>query len=466
MKLHFYGGTRQVTGSSYMLEAGGLRMLVDCGMYQEREFLSRNWGDFPFAPDSLDYVLLTHAHLDHSGLIPKLVRDGFAGRILTTSASRDLTEIVLYDAAEIQEEDAAFKRRRHERERRKGPYPVVPLYTSQDVRSMMPLFQRSEYGQPTRLNDRVTVTYHDAGHILGSAMVAITVTANGVSRSVVFSGDIGQWQRPILRDPTVFEQADYVVMESTYGNRDHEDLGAVQDQLAEIINTTVAEGGNVVIPTFAIERAQELMYHIGALVREDRIPHLLAFLDSPMALSVTEVFERYHAYMDEEALRRSELHGQLFRFPGLQMVRSPGESKAINRIRGSCIIMAGSGMCTAGRIKHHLVNNLPRRESSIVFAGYQAPGTLGRRIVSGEPVVRVLGAEYPVQAGVRQIHGLSAHADRHGLVRWLSHFREPARRVFVTHGEEEAANELAGRIRSKKGWRVDVPRYRAVHDLE
>ncbi len=466
MKLHFLGAAQQVTGSSYMLEAEGLRMLVDCGMYQEREFLSRNWDDFPVAPNSIDYVLLTHAHLDHSGLLPKLVRDGFAGRILTTSASRDLTEIVLYDAAHIQEEDAAFKRRRHERERRKSPHPVVPLYTTQDVRSAMTLFQRTEYGQPTSLNGQVTVTYHDAGHILGSAMVEVAVTKNGERRTVVFSGDIGQWQRPIVRDPSVFKQADYVVMESTYGDREHEDWGAVQDQLAEAINATVAEGGNVLIPTFAIERAQELMYHFAELVREDRIPHLLAFLDSPMALSVTEVFERYHGYMDEEALRLSESHGQLFRFPGLQMVRSPNESKAINRIRGSCIIMAGSGMCTAGRIKHHLVNNLARRESSIVFAGYQAPGTLGRRIVNGERVVRVLGAEYPVQAKVRQIHGLSAHADQRGLLRWIRHLRAAPRRVFVTHGEEESANELAARIRSKKGWSVDVPRYRAAHDLD
>ena len=466
MKLHFLGAAQQVTGSCYMLEAGGLRLLIDCGMYQEREFLSRNWEDFPVAPDSLDYLLLTHAHLDHSGLLPKLVRDGFEGRILTTAASGDLTEIVLYDAAKIQEEDAAFKRKRHKREGRKGPHPVVPLYTTQDARETMPLFQRTEYGQPTSLNDQVTVIYHDAGHILGSAMVEVAVTNSGERRTVVFSGDIGQWQRPIVRDPTPFEQADYVVMESTYGNRDHEDWGAIQDQLADVINQTVADGGNVVIPTFAIERAQELMYYIAELVRDGRIPRLLTFLDSPMALKATEVFERYHEYMDEEALQLSESHGQLFRFPGLQMVRSPDESKAINRIRGSCIIMAGSGMCTAGRIKHHLVNNLTRRESSIVFAGYQAPGTLGRRIVSGERVVRVLGAEYPVQAKVRQIHGLSAHADQRGLLKWLRHLREPPRRVFVSHGEEESANELAARIRSKKGWRVDVPRYRATHDLD
>jgi metallo-beta-lactamase family protein len=441
-------------------------MLVDCGMYQEREFLSRNWEDFPVVPASTDYLLLTHAHLDHSGLIPKLVRDGFAGRILTTSPSRDLTEIVLYDSAHIQEEDAAFKRKRHQREGRKGRYPVIPLYTTEDVQAALQLFDHAEYGQAATLNDHVAVTFRDAGHILGSAMIEVSVNGGGKTRTIVFSGDIGQWERPIVRDPTLFDQADYVVMESTYGDREHEERGDIDEQLAEIINATVADGGNIVIPTFAIERAQELMYYIAELVRSDRIPNLLAFLDSPMALRVTEVFERHHQHMDKEALRLSKSEGRLFQFPGLQMVRTTNESKGINRIRGSCVILAGSGMCTAGRIKHHLVNNLTRRESSIVFAGYQAPGTLGRQIVDGKRVVRVLGAEYPVLARVRQIHGLSAHADRRELLEWVGHLSEPPRRVFLTHGEDEAANALAARIQARNGWHVDVPRYRSAYDLD
>jgi metallo-beta-lactamase family protein len=458
MKLTFLGAARQVTGSCYLLEAGRLRLLIDCGLYQERSFLSRNWEPMPVAASNVDYLLLTHAHLDHSGLIPKLVRDGFAKRILSTPASRDLAEIILMDAAHIQEEDAEFKKRRHRGEQRQGPHPVVPLYTTADAKSALELFKTVRYNEPKQLNEHVTVTFHDAGHILGSAMLELTIDENGRSRTLVFSGDIGQQNKPIIRDPSVFDRADYVVMESTYGDRNHEgEEKTIEDQLCEAINRAVAAGGNIVIPTFAVERAQELMFYLGRLVRADRIPHLMAFLDSPMAVDVTEVFRRHQECMDEGSQRLLASGGQLFRFPGLSLVRAVQQSKAINRIRGSCIIMAGSGMCTAGRIKHHLAKNISRPESTILIVGYQAGGTLGRQLVDRLPVVRILGAKHEVRAHVEEIHGLSAHADQRGLMTWLGHLQSKPRCVFLTHGEQTAAEELAGQIRSKWGWHVVVP---------
>jgi len=322
------------------------------------------------------------------------------------------------------------------------------------------------YNQPVQLNERVAATFHDAGHILGSAMIELTVRENGDTRTIIFSGDIGQWDKPIIRDPSLFDRADYVVMESTYGGRNHEATGDIEDQLCDIVNSTVKAGGNIIIPTFAVERAQELMYHLGELVRQDRIPNLLIFLDSPMAVNVTDVFRRHRDCMDEEAIQIIESGQRLFKFPGMHLVRSTNESKAINRIRGSCIIMAGSGMCTAGRIKHHLVKNISRPESTLVFVGYQAAGTLGRLLVDGRDVVRIHGEKREVNARVTQIHGLSAHADQKDLLRWIGHLEAPPRRVFLTHGEEESITRLGEEIGSRLGWSVEVPAYQDEYELE
>ncbi|UCG33488.1 MAG: MBL fold metallo-hydrolase [Phycisphaerales bacterium] len=466
MKVQFLGAVRQVTGSRCLLEAGGLRVLIDCGYYQERDYLARNWEPMPVDPASIDYLLLTHAHLDHCGSTPKFVGEGFAGTILTTAATRDLAEIIMFDSAHIQEEDAAYKRKRHEREGRKGPYPVRALYTADDVRQTLPLFKTARYDQPTPLNDDVSVTYHDAGHILGSAMLELNVRSNGEARTVVFSGDIGQWDKPIVRDPSVFERADYIVMESTYGGRNHDETRAVEDQLCDVINETVAAGGNVVIPTFAVERAQELMYHISRLTEDRRIPQLIAFLDSPMAADVTEVFRQHQDCMDEEALAILRSGNRLMQFPGCNFTRTTGESKAINRIKGSCIIMATSGMCTAGRIKHHLANNVGRPESSLVFIGFQAHGTLGREFVDGKRRVRIHGQHHEVKARVVQIHGFSAHADQSGLLKWLGALKEAPRQVFLMHGEEEAALALADKIRERWSWDAVVPDYQDEHELD
>ena len=289
MQIQFLGANGQVSGSRYLVQAGGVRLLVDCGLFQERAFLERNWEPSPVPPDTIDSVLLTHAHLDHSGLIPRLVREGFSRPVVTTAASADLARIVLRDAGHLQEEDAAFKLRRHQREGRKGRHPVVPLYTAADAEKALPLFRGVRYGSVTPINDRVKVCFHDAGHILGSAMLELEVHENGQVRRLVFSGDVGQWDKPLVRDPSLLAHADYVVVESTYGDRNHQDDGDVEDRLCEVVNHTVEAGGNLIIPVFAVERAQELMYHLSRLVWEDRIPHLLAFLDSPMAVNVTDV---------------------------------------------------------------------------------------------------------------------------------------------------------------------------------
>ncbi len=459
LKLKFFGANRQITGSCTLLEAGGLRILIDCGLFQERDYLERNWAPFPISPDTIDILLLSHVHLDHSGLIPKLVREGFKGPILTTRPTKDMLPIVLLDAARIQEEDAAYKRKRHKREGRKGPYPEIPLYTVEDAERVFPLVQDRPYGKAFSFNRQGRACFHDAGHILGSAILEVTLRVDGRQETVIFSGDIGQWNRPLMQDPTVFEHADYVVVETTYGDREHEDPADVDKVLAETINDTVKRGGNIIIPTFAIERAQELLYHLGRLSRQDRIPFLMTFLDSPMAVDITKVFVQYQDYLDSETQELIRAGKNPFDFPGLRLTRTVVESKSINSIKGSCIVMAGSGMCTGGRIKHHLVQNISRPESTILFVGYQAQGTLGRQILDGKSEVRILGKHYPVRAHISQIQGFSAHAGRKDLIRWLDFFRAAPERLFLTHGEKEAGRSLSEYIRSEKGWRIAIPRY-------
>ncbi|HLA85454.1 MAG TPA: MBL fold metallo-hydrolase [Thermoguttaceae bacterium] len=466
MRLQFLGAARQVTGSRYYLEANGSRLLIDCGMFQERDFQDRNWEPSVIGPRRIDAVLLTHAHVDHCGLLPKLVGEGFRGKIYATPATADLVDIVLRDAAKIQEEDAAFKQKRHRREGRRGRWPVKPLFTEQEVERTLPLLRSARYGEPVEVGKGVTATFHDAGHILGSAMLELTVRENDQTRRIIFSGDVGQWDKPIIRDPSVFTQADYVVMESTYGIRKHEDFENVETRLARIISETVAAGGNVVIPTFAIERAQELIYHLGGLLHEGRIPAVPVYLDSPMASEVTGVFQRHHECFDEETWRRLGDGGSPLKFPGLRMVQATEDSKAINWVNTPVVIMATSGMCTAGRIKHHLVHNITRPESTLLFVGYQATGTLGRQILEKPAEVRIHGRLWPLRARVEHLDGFSGHADCPGLMRWLGYFKEAPRTLFLTHGEEEASLGLARKIKEEKGWTVTVPHYQQTVELE
>jgi metallo-beta-lactamase family protein len=466
IKLRFLGAAQNVTGSRYFLEVNGKKFLVDCGLYQERELRGRNWEPFVIAPDTLDAVLLTHAHLDHCGLLPKLVRDGFKGKIHCTAATEDIAEIMLTDAGKLQEEDAEFKKRRHEREGRTGPHPEIPLYTAEDARTALPLFYSLRYGQPVELGEGISATFYDAGHVLGAAMIKVSIRTEGQERTVIFSGDVGRWNRPILRDPTLFDEADYVVVESTYGDRLHENKPDIGERLAEAINTTVRDGGNIVIPSFALERAQEILYYLNLLVNQGRIPRLTVFLDSPMAVNLTGIFERHQDLYDEEMTRLVKLNKSLFDLPGLKMVRTVDESKAIDSIRESAIIIAGSGMCTGGRIKYHLVSNISRPESTILFVGYQAFGTLGREIVDGAEKVRILGQYYPVKARIDQIQGFSAHADRDDLLRWLLALKKAPRHVFITHGELAVASSFGSLLGKRTGWPISVPEYRAEVTLD
>ncbi len=408
----------------------------------------------------LDAMLLTHAHVDHCGLAPKLVKDGFRSSIVTTSASADLVEVVLRDAAGIQAEDAAFKEKRHRKEGRRDKLAVKPLYTMRDVERTLPLLEAVAYDQPTRINDRVHAVFHDAGHILGSAMIELRVRDHGQPRRIVFTGDLGQAGRPIVRDPAIITDADYIVMESTYGDRDHETQESVESQLEKVVNDTATAGGKVIVPIFAIERAQELIYYLTRLLYSKHIPEVPVFLDSPMAAEVTELFRRHRECFDIET-KESLAAGEAFlTFPSLRVVRTVEDSKSINKHRGPAIIMATSGMCTAGRIKHHLAQHIGDPASTVLFVGYQSQGTLGRQILDGNREVRIHGISRLVRAQIAQIQGISGHADRTGLLNWLSHFQKPPRHLFITHGEQQASLALAEQVRQQLGWNVTVPEYR------
>ena len=459
IKLKFLGAAQNVTGSRHLLEANGTKVLVDCGLYQERQFRERNWEPFTCPPESLDAVLLTHAHLDHCGLLPKLVKEGFKGKIYCTDATAEIAQIILLDSAHLQEEDAEYKRKRHKREGRESPRPVVPLYTTADAEACFPQFSSVKYKQPVNIGNGVDATFCDAGHVLGSSIIRVDINQNGEDTTVIFSGDIGRPDRPIVHDPSIVERADYVLVESTYGNRVHSGPEDTKKMIAEVINSTRQAGGNIIVPSFALERSQELLYYINELLLEKAIPPLMVFLDSPMASRITKVFQKHRELYDEEMNEFIRRRKSPFEFPGLKMAGTSTESKAINNIRGTIMIIAGSGMCTGGRIKHHLVNNITKPENTIMFVGYQAVGTLGRRIVDGEKEVRILGKEYPVNARVARINGFSAHADKEELLEWLSGLKKPPKKVFVVHGESESANEFGDYLREKTGWSVAVPAY-------
>ncbi len=459
IKLQFLGAVQNVTGSRHLLEANGTQVLVDCGLYQERQFRERNWDPFPVAPKSIDAVLLTHAHLDHCGLLPKLVKEGFRGKVLCTAATAEIAKIILLDSAKIQEEDAEHKRKRHERQGHKGPYPEVPLYTTEDAEACFPLFEHVEYRESVNLGDGMETTFYDAGHVLGSSIIRVKVRQNGQERIILFSGDIGRPDRPIVCDPTVFDYADYVLIESTYGNRIHEEVADVEKTMGEVINAAVKAGGNIIVPSFALERSQEVLYYINELRLKNKIPEFKIFLDSPMASKITKVFKHHPELFDKEMTEYIKRHKSPFELPGLQMSGTPDESKAINSIKGTIMVIAGSGMCTGGRVKHHLVNNISNPKNTIMFVGYQAVGTLGRSIVDGIKEVRILGEKRKVEAKVIRIHGFSAHADRNELLDWLKEMEAPPRGIFIVHGETESARSFGNFIRKQTGWNVTVPEY-------
>lgn len=462
IKISFHGAAGNVTGSCYLLEANGMCIMVDCGLYQEHDLKGRNWENFPVSPMKLDAVVLTHAHLDHCGRLPRLVSGGYRGPIYATSATTEIARIVMEDCGKINEEDAEFKRKRHEREGRKGPYQEEPLYTAEEAEEVSQYFVPVDYGRPLEIGEGVSVEFIQVGHILGAACCRISVTQGGETRRILFSGDVGRWDMPILQDPAAAGPADYLLVESTYGNRTHGETQSIPGELGRIINDTAERGGNLIIPSFAVERTQELLYFLAQLNAEKRIPNLRIFVDSPMASRVNTVFVRHPYLFDSETIQLA----RVLKVSNVSIVRSSQESKALNHIRGSVIIISGSGMCTGGRIKHHLCQNIQRPESTVLFVGYQAANTLGRQILDGKPQVRILGETYDVQAKVERISGFSAHADKGELLRWMGTLTTTPRKVFVTHGEPAAAKALQEKIIDEKGWNAQVAHYKETVTLD
>ncbi len=457
MKIMFHGANQGVTGSCHLVSCAGKQVLIDCGLYQgSREMAEENEGDFGFDPATVDYLLLTHAHLDHCGRIPLLVKRGFRGEIITTSASRELARLIMLDSAHLQEDDANWRQRKARR-RGQSIEDITPLYTTLDALNTQDYFGRvAAYDKTIELTEGIQVTFLDAGHILGSASILLELEEKGQRKRVLFSGDLGYSHRAILRDPEPPPAVDVVVMETTYGDRAHKALEPSVEELYEAIHDTFKRGGNVIIPTFAVERAQEILYYLHDGVEKGDLPaSMQVFLDSPMAISATEIFRRHPECYDAATAEKFSQGRDPFSDPGLHFTRETAESMALNRIGGGAIIMAGSGMCTGGRIRHHLKHHLWRRDSSIVFAGFAARGTLGRQILDGAATVQVFGESIPVRAKIYTIGGFSAHADCNELYKWHQHTGNPEK-TFLVHGEPEAMQAFSKRLNSGKSSRTKI----------
>ncbi|WP_413874779.1 MBL fold metallo-hydrolase RNA specificity domain-containing protein [Albidovulum sp.] len=464
MRLTVLGAAREVTGSSYLVETDTVRFLVDCGMVQGnvRDAATRNRQPFPFNPRSLDFVLLTHAHIDHSGLLPKLTKEGFSGPILTTPATADLLDVMLRDSAHIQEMEAERAARRRRGKLRITPGTPAPIYTMRDAEACLRQVRGHPYDDSLAPHPDVVCIFRDAGHILGSAIIELWINQARETVKLVFSGDLGQPGRAILRDPVPVAEADILVMESTYGDRVHRDQAATLDEMVAVISETRRRGGNVIIPAFAVGRTQEIIYHLHCLARQGRLHDLSIFVDSPMADRATQITKSHMDLFDAQARTLVDWHDVAPDRPRLHFTASTEESKALNQIEAGAIIISASGMCDAGRIKHHLRHNLPRPESAILITGFQAQGTLGRRLVDGARRVRIFGDDIPVRASVHTLNGFSAHADQPALLGWAGRFRRAPSRVIVTHGEAQVAETFAGRLRKDLGWQAIVPERGAV----
>jgi len=452
MKLTFCGAARIVTGSCYLLEIGKDKVLVDCGMFQGTKDVTRlNYQPFRFDPRKISYVFLTHAHIDHSGLIPKLRRQGFRGQIITHPATIDLCKIMLEDSANVNEKDTEHENKRLARE---GLPLRKPLYTIEDARKSFSLFKKIDYNELKQITPNIAVRYRDAGHIIGSAIIEMFIKENGNEKKIVFSGDLGQWDVPIVRDPTLINEADYALIESTYGDRLHEDLGIRDDLLLKYAKETYEKGGRLLIPSFAIERTQELLYSFNKLVRTGQFPNEKIFLDSPLAIKATEVFKKHSSCcFDEEALTK---YKNPFSFPNLVYTLNVRDSTKLNTYNKPAVIIAGSGMCTGGRIRHHIRHHIQEPDSRILFVGYQAKGTLGRWILEGAKRIKMMGMKLPVKADIRKINSFSAHADSKELVKWAKGFTKPPKKMFIVHGELPASRALSREL-EKQGLKCQIP---------
>ncbi len=451
MRLSFWGAAREVTGSCHLVEAGGLKLLLDCGMIQGgKDRHLRNREDFPFSPGDIDFVLLSHAHIDHSGRLPRLVKSGYPGPIVCSAATRALCGVLLPDAGRIQEEDAAWKIKRLRRKRKDWKW-VEPLFTEEDARETLLRLESVPFRQPLPLNDKVSVRFVEAGHILGASIVEVEVRENGAATRLVFSGDLGVPRARLLDSPRSVEPADTLIIESTYGNRVRDPYSNPTEELYEAIRATVSRGGRVIIPAFAVGRTQEILARVNDLVESGRIRNVPVYVDSPMAVEATRIFASHPEAYSERARRSLHAGDKPLEFPGLTLNTSVEGSKALNALKTPAVIISASGMCTAGRIKHHLKHNIGNPACTILFVGYQAQGSLGRIIESGADVVRIFGEWLPVRAQVTSIDGFSAHADRTGLLEWFESLGEHPQQTFVVHGEEQAAVTFADTLLEQYG---------------
>lgn len=452
MRITSHGAAQVVTGSCHQVETDEFNFLIDCGMFQGgKELARRNYTPFDFDPGKIDFMILTHGHIDHCGLIPKLVREGFSGKIYTSPATADLVPIMLKDAAYIQEKDTEHENKRRAR---KGLPPRDPLYTLEDAEKVLPLVSPLEYKTPLSLGKTLEFTLQDAGHVIGSAIVEIWITGKDKKRKIVFSGDLGQNDVPIIEDPSIIGEADTIYIESTYGDRLHDKRLPRDKQLLDIVRRTIGRGGKVFIPSFALERTQELLYSLSELQSENGdFPHVPIYLDSPLAIKITEVFKNHPELYDAEARARKD---QPFSFPNLKCTPETEESKDISKSDDPAIVIAGSGMCTAGRIRHHIRHGIENPLNTVLFVGYQAPGSLGRVLLDGAEEIKMMGRTFDVRAEIQRIGSFSAHADQEGLTRWLQAFDPKPERVFLVHGEEKSIENFSKHLNSL-GFSTEVP---------
>lgn len=465
MKLQFLGAAKTVTGSFFVIDTGNVCFAIDCGLFQgPKEIKERNYKEFIVDPAKLDFVILTHAHIDHIGLVPKLVKHGFNGSFYCSHATEELSRVMLPDSAYIQESEVIRKNRKA---RRAGKLLIEPIYTTEDAKNALLQFRSLNLDEILELAPGVEARLRDAGHILGSNIIELWVEEDGEILKLVFTGDLGNTDQPIVKDPAIIESADYVIMESTYGNRLHKaTLGRVE-QLKSIIEKTMEKGGNLVIPSFAVERTQDMLFDLSYLHENgDLDENIDIYIDSPLAIAATEIFQNNVEYYDDESRQLIEKGIHPLHLPNLKFSRSQQDSMRINEIQTGAIIISASGMCEAGRIKHHLKHNLWRPESTVLFVGYQALGTLGRRIVDGEKLVRIHGEQVAVKADIESIEAYSAHADQAGLTSWLKSFVFPPKSVFLVHGEEHSQVALAEYIRSEMNIPVFIPDWLEEFELK
>lgn len=455
MKIKFCGAAKAVTGSCYYVQACGRNFLIDCGMFQgNQQELNKN--EFPFNPADIDFMILTHAHIDHSGKIPLLVKKGFSGTIYCTSATCELAKIMLRDSAHIQEKEAEWENKKR---MRKGLAKIDPLYTVDDAEKSLPLFYPAAYGTTVVIDDNIKFTFKDAGHLLGSAITTIEIDEEGTKKTITFTGDLGNVNIPVIRDYEYIEGTNYLITESTYGNRLHEEVSETEN-LGDIIIRTVERGGNVIIPTFAVGRVQEILYILNYYIdieKRKKLKNIEIYLDSPLAIQATEIFEKHKECYDDEALKILREDIAPLYFNNLRIVQDGESSKALNGKNG-VVIMSSSGMCEAGRIKHHLKHNIWRKDSAIVFVGYQAEGTLGRKILDGEKWVSIMGEKILVQAEIYNLPGLSGHADQKGILKWVKNIKQGVRdTIFITHGDPDAQQALEEKLHEISDAKIIIP---------